>query len=171
MDDAPHAPEVFASTLPGVGKKYVMPLASGGSVAILVKPDGERQLFHFLEDEDRPCDVVKLRPEEGQQVAALVGTPTVATPDPERMELVLGALEIEWVDVPEGSHLVGRTLGDSRLRRRTGASVVAILRGEEALPNPGVEAVFEAGDVLVLIGDDAQTDAARAVIEGTDAAR
>ncbi len=168
MSEAPEAPEVYTSTLPGVGTKYVMPLASGGSVTLLVKPSGERQLFHFLEDDDRPCDVVTMQPEEGRQVAALLGTPPVAAPDPERMDLVLGALEIEWVDVPDASPLVGHTLGESRLRRRTGASVVAILRGEEAIANPDVGAVFEAGDVLVLIGSEAQTDAARAVVEATD---
>lgn len=165
-DEAATPISVREATLPGVGKKYVMPLRTGGNVAIIVRPDGERQLFHFLEDEDRPCDVVKVDKDEAQQLANLLGSAMVGAPDLAELELALGDLEIEWVELHERSDLVGHTLSDSRLRQRTGASVVAILRGEEALPNPGIDTVFEAGDTLLLIGDDDQTEAARRLIEG-----
>ena len=158
--------EVREATLPGVGKKYVMPLRAGGNVAIIVRPDGERQLFHFLQDDDRPCDVVKVEKDEAQQVANLLGAPMVGAPELDDLQLVLGALEIEWVSLHERSELVGHTLADSRLRERTGASVVAVLRGDTAIPNPPIETVFAAGDTLLLIGDDAQTEAARKVVEG-----
>lgn len=157
--------EVREATLPGVGKKYVMPLRTGGNVAIIVRPDGERQLFHFLKDEDRPCDVVKVEKDEAQQIANLLGAPMVGAPELDDLQLVLGALEIEWVELHERSELVGETLAASRLRERTGASVVAVLRGDAAIPNPPIETVFSAGDTLLLIGDDAQTEAARRVIE------
>jgi len=167
MSKSDHSPpEVREATLPGIGKKYVMPLRAGGNVAIIVRPDGERQLFHFLQDEDRPCDVVKVERDEAQQLANLLGTAMVGAPELDKLELVLGALEIEWVGVDPSSDLVGRTLADSRLRQRSGASVVAVIRGEEAIPNPPIDTTFEAGDTLLLIGDDEQTDAARRLIEG-----
>lgn len=165
-DDTKSPVTVREVTLPGIGKKYVLPLRAGGNLAIVVRPDGERRLFHFLEDEDRPCDVVKVESDEAQQVANLLGASMVGAPDLDKLELVLGALEIEWVEVAPGSPLVGRTLGGSELRQRSGASVVAILRGEEALPNPPVDTPFQAGDTLLLLGDDAQTDAAKRLIEG-----
>lgn len=163
--DAP-APQVREATLPGVGKKYVLPLRAGGNVAIIVRPDGERQLFHFLQDEDRPCDVVKVDKDEAQQLANLLGASMVGAPALDELQLVLGSLEIEWVTLHATSDLVGHTLAESRLRQRTGASVVAVIRGETAIPNPPIETVFSAEDTLLLIGDDAQTEAARAVIEG-----
>lgn len=167
MSDSDAPPiEVREATLPGVGKKYVMPLRAGGNMAIIVRPDGERQLFHFLQDDDRPCDVVKVEKDEAQQVANLLGAPMVGAPELDDLQLVLGALEIEWVTLHERSELVGSTLGESQLRKRTGASVVAVIRGETAIPNPPIETVFEAGDTLLLIGDDAQTEAARRVVEG-----
>ena len=146
-------------TLPGVGKKYVMPLRAGGHLAIIVRPDGERHLYHFLEDDDRPHDVFKLAEDEAQQVAQLLGRALVTAPDPENLDLVLGALEIEWIVLEEGSPLVGRTLGSSQL------SVIAIMRGGRAIPNPAVDARFEAGDTLLLIGSTEQADAARALLE------
>ncbi len=39
-----------------------------------------------------------------------------------------------------------------RIRTRTGVSVIAVLRGEQAHPAPGPEFRMEAGDVLVVIG-------------------
>ena len=154
-------------TLPGVGKKYVMPLRAGGHVAIVVKPDGERQLYHFLQDEDRPCDVVQLDRDEAQQAANLLGEAMVAGPDLEKLELALGALELEWVEISEAAPLAGRTLAEVPLRSRTGASIIAILRGDRHIPNPGVDAVFEAGDTVLLLGSREQCDAARdALLQG-----
>ncbi len=167
MSDSDAPPQIREATLPGVGKKYVMPLRAGGNVAIVVRPDGERQLFHFLEHEDRPCDVLKVDPDEAQQVANLLGGSMVEAPDLGELQVALGGLEIEWVPLPDGSDLVGMTLGSSQLRKRTGASVVAILRGDTAVPNPEVDTSFEAGDTLLIVGSEAQTDAARATIEAS----
>ena len=153
-------------TLPGVGKKYVMPLHAGGNLAVVVKPDGVRQLFHFLEHEDRPCDAVLMAPAEAQQVANLLGGAMVASPDLERLELALGALDIEWMEIDEDAALVGKTLADARLRSETGASVIAILRGDVAIPNPSVDTVFQKGDTVVVVGSPKQCDAARDVLEG-----
>lgn len=158
-------PKLKESTLPGVGKKYVMSLDEGGHVAVIVKPDGERQLYHFLEREDRPCDVVTLEAGEAQQVALLLGKQMVAAPDNDALQVALGKLDLEWVIVDEGAAIVGRSLVESELRKRTGASVVAILRGDEVLANPDVHTRFSAGDTVVVIGTPSQTDAARAELE------
>jgi TrkA domain protein len=160
-------PKLKESTLPGVGKKYVMTLDEGGHVAVIVKPDGERQLYHFLEHEDRPCDVVTLEAAEAQQVALLLGKQMVAAPDNEALQVALGKLDLEWVIVDEGSAVVGQSLLESDLRKRTGASVVAILRGDEVLANPAVGTRFAVGDTVVVIGTPSQTDAARAELEVT----
>src|SRR5690606_31568647 len=151
-------------TLPGVGKKYVMPLRSGGNVAIVVKPDGDRQLFHFLRGDDRPCDVVKLDRDEAQQVANLMGGAMVAGPDLEKLELALGGMELEWVELPAGAPGVGQTLEGMALRRRTGASVVAVIRDDDAIANPNIDMPFEEDDTLLLVGTPAACEAAREIL-------
>ncbi len=158
--------EVREATLPGIGKKYVMPLRTGGNLVIVVRPDGERHLYHFLEHDDRPSDAFTLDEDEAQQVANLLGRALVPAPDLEDLDLVLGALELDWVELPDDAPVVGHSLGSSQLRTRTGASLVAILRGGRAIANPGVDVAFEAGDTLVLIGSHDQTDAARALVLG-----
>ncbi|MEJ2287586.1 MAG: TrkA C-terminal domain-containing protein [Deinococcales bacterium] len=161
MDDPASAPGVTVRevTLPGVGKKYVMTLRGGGDLAVVVRPDGERQLH----------------PSSGVIARLLSESDLLAYPEAERtlgvlvfedLELVLGALEIDWVTLGEGSPLAGSTLGESRLRQETGASVIAILRDGRAIANPDVDTPFQAGDTLLLIGSPSQTDAARALIAG-----
>ncbi len=156
---------VKETTLPGVGKKYVMALRQGGNLALIVKPDGDRQMYHFREDDDRPCDVVKTDEEESQQLANLLGQPMLGAPDLDKLELALGDIEIEWVTLPETSPMVGKTLGDVPLRSKTGASIIAIMRGEEAMPNPDINTVFEAGDTVLVIGTSEQCDATRKLLE------
>lgn len=173
MSDARPAPaavpiEVRQVTLPGVGTKYVMPLRAGGALAIVVKPDGERQVFHFLDDDDRPHDGVAMERDEAQQLANLLGGAMVAGPDLEKLELALGALELEWVEVGARAPLADRTLAEVPLRSRTGASIIAILRGDQAIPNPGVDTVFRAGDTVLLLGSPEQCRAAReALLKGS----
>jgi len=82
----------------------------------------------------------------------------LVNPDEEhRMLLELldaaNSIEILWLDVPADSPLVGQTLLEANLRARTGASVVAILRDRQLMPNPKSRTVFQAGDRIALIGD------------------
>ena len=53
-------------------------------------------------------------------------------------------LAIDWLSVPAASIRVGKTLGSSEMRTRTGVSIVAVLRGEVTFPSPEPDFVFEA---------------------------
>lgn len=160
------AVNVREATLPGVGKKYVVSLETEDNLAIIVKSDGERQIYHFLEGDDRPHDMFKLNAEESQQVANLLGKAMVGAPELDKLELALGALELEWIELEEDAALVGKTLQNFPLRSKTGASIVAIMRGEQAIPNPDITTTFEVGDTVMVIGSHEQTKAARAAILG-----
>jgi K+/H+ antiporter YhaU regulatory subunit KhtT len=99
----------------------------------------------------------------------------VANPSARASEAVLEALQqgtTELYQVGAQSLAAGRTLADLHLRRRTGASVIAVVRGERSYPNPSPEIDLETGDVLVLVGNHQQIDRAFAFLdreEGVDA--
>lgn len=67
-------------------------------------------------------------------------------------------VEIIWVEAAEGSPLVGKSLSEANIRSRTGASVVALVRHNALTANPKSSTVFEAGDVLGLIGESEQIE-------------
>ncbi len=75
----------------------------------------------------------------------------------------LRMIETEWVRLPENSAIVGKTIGDLQIRSSIGASVVAIIRGDEVLPNPGPEVACEADDVVGVLGTPDQRAAFRAL--------
>jgi CPA2 family monovalent cation:H+ antiporter-2 len=56
---------------------------------------------------------------------------------------------------------VGKLIRELQLRTQTGASVVALERNEERIINPSADEELRAGDLVLLIGNRAQLDAAR----------
>lgn len=77
-----------------------------------------------------------------------------------------GNLEITWATLSGESTLAGKTLAEASLRTRTGASVVAILRGTELMPNPSSETRLSIGDRLGIIGQADQIAAAERLLGG-----
>src|SRR5215210_2668460 len=61
-------------------------------------------------------------------------------------------IETDWIRLPGGSATVGKTIGELEVRGKTGASVVAVVREGEVLPNPGPEVILEADDVVGVLG-------------------
>ncbi len=62
--------------------------------------------------------------------------------------------ELHWVFLQEDSRLAGCSLRDADVRNRSGASVVAVLRGGEPITNPEASFRFEAGDHVAIIGTE-----------------
>lgn len=95
----------------------------------------------------------------GARIAALLFQPHVS----EFLDVVThdAGLEfrLEEVRLPRGSALAGTTLGDSHIRARTGALVLALRRSDGSFAtNPPPETVITADQVLIAIGTQAQLD-------------
>ena len=67
-----------------------------------------------------------------------------------------GNIEVTWMRLDVGNPIIGQSLAQANLRARTGASVVAIMRGRELMANPKSSTVFEEGDRIGFIGDEEQ---------------
>jgi CPA2 family monovalent cation:H+ antiporter-2 len=79
-------------------------------------------------------------------------------------------VEIAWYALDKGSPLIDSTLAEANIRSRIGASVVAVVRDKHVTPNPKSHFVFEEGDLLGLIGDPHELEAAHALVSAVDAA-
>ena len=62
--------------------------------------------------------------------------------------------------VPEGAWIAGRSLADADLRRRTGATLVALTRDSETAVHPSPDDVLQTGDILTILGNAEQIAAA-----------
>ena len=66
--------------------------------------------------------------------------------------------------IAPGSPAVGETIKSLDIRAKTGASVVAVRRGEDTFRNPGAGWCFEPEDEARVIGEPAQIDALRRLL-------
>lgn len=58
----------------------------------------------------------------------------------------------QFFEIPENSQLLGKTLGEMRLRRKTGVTVLGIQKGKISITNPDQDTLVEKHDKLVLFG-------------------
>jgi CPA2 family monovalent cation:H+ antiporter-2 len=85
----------------------------------------------------------------------------------ERVDALLPGLgHLVPISLSDSSPAVGRTLAELDLRSLTGATVLAIRRGDAGLTVPGASAVLRPGDVLALTGTEEAIEAAGAILLG-----
>lgn len=68
---------------------------------------------------------------------------------------VLRDARVNAYELGPGDWAVDRTIAETALRASTGASIVAIGRGDQYLTNPGAQDALRAGDIVYLIGEPA----------------
>ncbi|ABY33847.1 MAG TPA: SLC13 family permease [Chloroflexus aurantiacus] len=82
-----------------------------------------------------------------------VGSTAVSTVDLRSIYRLDERLWEVWV--PEGADVVGKTLAESAIGTHTGTTVLAIWRSHEARLNPAPDDRLLAGDILLLLGQEA----------------
>ncbi len=140
--------------LPGVGLRYEFTNHEGDLIGVVAHRTGDFEVVVYGgDDQDEAQPVFRLNEEEAETLAQILGAPRIAERFADLTREVPG-LNSGRVELPDGSPYADRPLGHTRARTRTGASVVAIVRGEEVIASPGPQEVLRAGDVLVVIGTD-----------------
>lgn len=96
----------------------------------------------------------------GECYGMLRGACAAVRPVTERIADLLAAGTAETYFVGKGGWSVGKTLGTLDLRGRTGATVIAVVRGEEAFTGPGADFEIREQDTLVLVANHRDIDRA-----------
>ena len=144
-------PEVTETQLPGVGVRHEFTTAAGERLTVLSHRTGRREIaIYDRADPDACSTVLHLNADDTRTLTDLLG----GNPVSEAVGAVqqLEGVAIDWIQLPATSPQAGATIGDGRLRTRTGTSVVAVVRDTTTLPAPGPEVRLEAGDVVVAAG-------------------
>lgn len=145
-------PDVSETRLPGVGVRHEFTTTGGERVAVLSHRSGRREVVVYdRSDPDAATTVLHLSRDDTRTLADLLGATQVSEALTAVQQQVEG-LAIDWITVPAESRFARATIAEGGFRSRTGASIVAILRGETTVPAPGPEYRFEPGDVAVAVG-------------------
>jgi K+:H+ antiporter subunit KhtT len=157
--------ELRETRLPGVGVKYGFRPGHGGRISVILHNDGLREVYFFRRaDDEDPAAVISLEDEEARQLGAILGGAYERPKIVEDLEMALGELAIEWVPVPEGSPVIGKTLAECAFRAKTGITIIAILREPEPVTGAQPDDVIQAGDTLVTVGKLGQYPAFRRLL-------
>ena len=93
----------------------------------------------------------------------MVGLRTVRAPSAalEALPEAIQRMPVATHQIAPGQWAIGRSLGEINLRARTGASVLAIKRGDSYTTSPAADVSIAEGDVLYLLGDESDIALAR----------
>mgnify|MGYP001560799376 FL=1 len=65
----------------------------------------------------------------------------------------LPEIEVDGFKVLENSPLIGKSIAELQIRKKTGATVIAVRRGAEVFTNPDPHFKFKTGDIILLTGE------------------
>jgi TrkA domain protein len=129
---------------------------------VIAHRDGSRSLNVYRRDDPDACAVSLHFTDEEAAVLA-----DALTPGQRDSRLVDGTdlgLVAERIPLAATSRWNGRLLGETQMRTRTGSSIVAVLRGANAIPSPGPDFRLAGGDTLIVIGTREGADSARVIL-------
>jgi TrkA domain protein len=150
--------EVQETALPGIGLRYDFVTRAGRRVAVVSHRTGQRELVVYdRDDPDAGREVLRLTGEEGDVLAELMGAPRIVERLANLHRQVEG-LVTRQLRIEAGSPYAGRTLGDTQARTRTGASIVAVVRGSQVVASPRPDFRFDPADIVVVVGTPDGTD-------------
>ncbi len=90
----------------------------------------------------------------------MLRTPSLAAVERSELAKVLNAASTETMLLSANSAAIGKTIGELKLRKLTGATVIAVVRDGQTQINPGADFTLAAGDTLVLLGSPEQVSLA-----------
>jgi TrkA domain protein len=140
-------------TVPGTGRRFECAAPSGARLVVLCREDGTREVSASAP--------LELDAATARRVGALLAGASPGFPALDRVNEALRDVRLEWFPVAAASPLAGWTIGDLAIRKTTGVSVVALVRGPETFLNPGPEHVVHGADAIVILGRESQVHAFR----------
>lgn len=155
---------VIETRLPGIGVRREIVTGSGRRVGIVSQRDGELDLIISKANDPDACVAsIPLTPDEAATIGNLLGSRQLVAQLTEEHRDLPGVSTRQFY-INRGSPFDGRALGDTRMRSRSGASLVAVLRSGQVQASPTPDFTLAAGDLLVVVGTTEGLDAAAAIL-------
>lgn len=152
---------IDVTPLPGIGVRKDFQTADGRRVGVVTTREGTVDLVVSKADDPDASELcLALSPREAVSLASLLGAPQLLA----QLRDELPGLSIRQLPLADTSPLSGRTLGEGRIRARTGTSVVAVIRTGEILAAPKPDFVLAGGDTLIAVGTAEGIEAAAKIL-------
>jgi TrkA domain protein len=136
----------------GIGFRDDVITKEGVRIGVLTYRDGRREIcIADRDDPDSSEATVNISSAEANALAELLGQATLL----DSLKGIATGVEgifTEQLFMPADSKYIDQELGETKARTKTGASIVAIARGNDVVASPTPRTVLESGDILVAVG-------------------
>lgn len=155
---------VEVTPLPGIGIRKDFEASSGRRVGVVTLRDGGLDLIVSRADDPDAClATMHLTVEEAATLSNLLGAPQLVSQLREEHRDLPG-VSTRQISVPGQSPYDGREMGETQIRSRTGASIVAVMRAGEVYPSPRPDFTIVSGDALIVVGTPDGIDAVAKIL-------
>lgn len=160
---------ISVSQLPGIGQKITFKTSEDSMLVIIVHHTGKRELYFFEDvDSDEADFAMDLTPEETRELAAQLLGATYQPADIEKMRMFKKQIIVDYIKVKDKSLLVNKTIEESDVRNKTGATIIGIVHGDDVIAIPETDTTLQPGDVLMSIGKEEQISALSKLCQGEE---
>lgn len=160
---------ISVSQLPGIGQKISFKTSDNDLLVIIVHHTGKRELYFFDDSESEEADfAMDLTPEETRELAAQLLGATYQPVDIEKMRMFKRQIIVDYIKVKEQSSLVNKTIEESDIRNKTGATIIGIVHGDDVIAIPETDTTLQPGDVLMSVGKEEQISALTELCRGEE---
>jgi TrkA domain protein len=155
--------------LPGIGKKLSFITADDNMIVLVIHHSGKRELYFFSDSDADEADFsIDLTADETREMGAQLLGATYQPIDLDTMKIFKKQFVMEWIELKPESPVTGKTIGEAKIRNITGASIVAIVRGEDVIVSPEIHEILQAGDTLMAAGKSEQISAFESLCRGEE---
>ena len=160
---------ISISQLPGIGQKISFKTSDNDLLVIIVHHTGKRELYFFDDSDSEEADfAMDLTPEETRELAAQLLGATYQPVDIEKMRMFKRQIIVDYITVKEKSSLVNKTIEESDIRNKTGATIIGIVHGDDVIAIPETDTTLQPGDVLMSVGKEEQISALTDLCRGEE---
>ncbi|WP_226035869.1 cation:proton antiporter regulatory subunit [Aquibacillus saliphilus] len=161
--------KIQVSQLPGIGQKISLKTAEDSMLVVIVHHTGKRELYFFDDaDGDEADFAMDLTPDETRELGAQLLGATYQPVNAEKLKMFKRQIVVDYITLSEKSEFAYRTLEDSEIRNKTGATIIGIVQGDDMIAIPEPDRKLEPGDVLMSIGKKEQIENLEALCKGEE---
>ncbi|MRH44762.1 potassium transporter TrkA [Aquibacillus halophilus] len=161
--------KISVSQLPGIGQKISLQTAEESMLVVIVHHTGKRELYFFDDaDSDEADFAMDLTPDETRELGAQLLGATYQPVNSDQLKMFKKQIVVDYIKLSEKSQIAYKTLEESEIRNKTGATIIGIVQGDDMIAIPDITRKLEPGDILMSIGKKEQIDSLDALCKGEE---
>jgi TrkA domain protein len=152
--------EIKKEKLYSIGNKYTIKLETGETLEIIDFLNGKKELF-LLENE-KIKGFLALTEEEAKEIGLILADLKEIE---EKVDLK-DKIMLDWFLIKKNFKCIGKKIKELEVRKKTGATIIAIERKNELITDITPEETFKENDKILLMGSLLSIEKAKKLLRG-----